>query len=140
MYELNPERNSKNMPPLNHKTALHFSVWKKPLVILFKLIIDSQPSYNVRNSLHNIHNMRQIVFHCCSKYLCIIIHMNVRYYILKDKVQSYHIWPWPIRLYITAHNRIYRGFRRIKPLIFRDLLGFKRWNSPYSFYLCLSSI
>ena len=24
MYELNPERNSENMPPFNHKTALHF--------------------------------------------------------------------------------------------------------------------
>ena len=28
MYELNPERNSENMPQFNHKTALHFKFEK----------------------------------------------------------------------------------------------------------------
>ena len=43
---------------------------------------------------------------------------------------------WRIKFKVTvfdldpAHNRVYSGFRRIKPWIFRDLLGFKLWNSP----------
>ena len=28
MYELNPERDSENMPPFNHKTALRFKFEK----------------------------------------------------------------------------------------------------------------
>ena len=42
-WELNPERNSENMPPFNHKTALNLKFEKKSLVIFFKRII-SQPS------------------------------------------------------------------------------------------------
>ena len=43
MHELNPERNSENMPPFNHKTALHFKFENKSPVIFF-LQTDNPPT------------------------------------------------------------------------------------------------
>ena len=41
MYELNPERNSENILPFNHKTALHFKFEKKNTGDFFQT--DNQP-------------------------------------------------------------------------------------------------
>ena len=56
MYELNPDWNSENMPPFNHKTALTSNVWKKSQMIFFQT--DNQPTVgtNVTGN-HNIGNM-----------------------------------------------------------------------------------
>ena len=71
MYELNPERNSENMPPFNHKTALHFKLEKNHrwffynsmssdvLIEAFFLIMTGPKRSRIR---HVSHTQRQIFF------------------------------------------------------------------------------
>ena len=54
MYELNPERNSENMSPFNHKTALHFKFEKSPVIIgkQFVLLVDSPIGNTIHKLMH----------------------------------------------------------------------------------------
>ena len=55
MYELNPERNIENMPPIDHKTALHLKFENKITGDFFQT--DNQPT--VGTNVTSNHNIRQ---------------------------------------------------------------------------------